>query len=607
MTTTHGRFGPHGSAADESADGPSDVVDTDPQAVLDSLGSGFDALFTHESAAEAGPVTSTRRPRGAHRLGSSADEPAPRGGDDAAATTQVGHQAEVVDPASDPGSAPDSDDRTDHDDPPAPPTNGGGRWRKPVLVGTAALVCVLTIGGGTFAAMSKTVTISIDGVPQNVSTLAGSVDGALDDAGVRIAEHDTLAPSPDAEITDGSQIVVQRGRLLTLTVDGASRQVWTTATTVEQALAEIGQDPASYQLSADRSRAIPLGGLQVAASTLRTVSVTGAAGSRKYRTTATTIGTFLAENKLTPAKNQRVSAALTAPVTDGAAITIRTLPTVKITTGKDAAKSVIVDGATVADALAAAKVTLGRDDSVAPAAKTPLQDGQKITVTRISFVTAVERQPIEQPADQTRDDDSQLVGTSTVVREGEPGVAEVTYKTKVTNGVKGQRQQIARRTVTEAVAQITAVGTKQPPPPAAPTPPPAAPEPRPAAPAPAPAPAPAAAPAPQPAPAPEPAPKPAPAPEAAPATEPAPAPAPSGASGVDWDAIARCESTNNWSINTGNGYYGGLQFDIGTWLSNGGGEYAPRADLATREQQIAIAERVYASRGLSPWVCGYAG
>ena len=72
---------------------------------------------------------------------------------------------------------------------------------------------------------------------------------------------------------------------------------------------------------------------------------------------------------------------------------------------------------------------------------------------------------------------------------------------------------------------------------------------------------------------------------------------------MNWDAIARCESTNNWSINTGNGYYGGLQFDIGTWLANGGGQYAPRADLATREQQIAVAETTHASRGMSPWAC----
>jgi len=81
----------------------------------------------------------------------------------------------------------------------------------------------------------------------------------------------------------------------------------------------------------------------------------------------------------------------------------------------------------------------------------------------------------------------------------------------------------------------------------------------------------------------------------------------SGSSGINWDGIAQCESTNNWSINTGNGYYGGLQFDNQTWASGGGTAYAPRADLATKEQQIAVAENVAASRGTQPWACGYAG
>ena len=59
--------------------------------------------------------------------------------------------------------------------------------------------------------------------------------------------------------------------------------------------------------------------------------------------------------------------------------------------------------------------------------------------------------------------------------------------------------------------------------------------------------------------------------------------------GAIWDAIAGCESGNNWAINTGNGYYGGVQFDQNTWERQGGLRYASRADLATREEQIAIA------------------
>jgi nucleoid-associated protein YgaU len=68
-----------------------------------------------------------------------------------------------------------------------------------------------------------------------------------------------------------------------------------------------------------------------------------------------------------------------------------------------------------------------------------------------------------------------------------------------------------------------------------------------------------------------------------------------------WDRLAKCESGGNWSINTGNGYYGGLQFSGGTWRSNGGGRFAPRADLATKAEQIAIAERLLDARGWAPW------
>lgn len=73
----------------------------------------------------------------------------------------------------------------------------------------------------------------------------------------------------------------------------------------------------------------------------------------------------------------------------------------------------------------------------------------------------------------------------------------------------------------------------------------------------------------------------------------------------EWDTVARCESGGNWAINTGNGYHGGLQFSPSTWRSNGGGEYAPAAYMATKEQQIAVAERVLAGQGKGAWpVCG---
>lgn len=76
--------------------------------------------------------------------------------------------------------------------------------------------------------------------------------------------------------------------------------------------------------------------------------------------------------------------------------------------------------------------------------------------------------------------------------------------------------------------------------------------------------------------------------------------APVAGAGV-WDQLAQCESGGNWSINTGNGYSGGLQFAPGTWTGNGGGAYAPTAAQATREQQIAVAENIRAKSGFNPW------
>jgi hypothetical protein len=79
----------------------------------------------------------------------------------------------------------------------------------------------------------------------------------------------------------------------------------------------------------------------------------------------------------------------------------------------------------------------------------------------------------------------------------------------------------------------------------------------------------------------------------------------SAATDGEWDQVARCESGGNWAINTGNGYQGGLQFTRGTWAAHGGGEFAPSANMASRDQQIAVAERVLATQGRSAWpACG---
>ena len=85
-------------------------------------------------------------------------------------------------------------------------------------------------------------------------------------------------------------------------------------------------------------------------------------------------------------------------------------------------------------------------------------------------------------------------------------------------------------------------------------------------------------------------------------------PAPASPGGVNWAAIAACESGGNWSASTGNGFYGGLQFTEQTWLGYGGGRYAPSASQATPAQQIAVAQKVLAGQGIGAWpVCGARG
>ncbi len=161
-------------------------------------------------------------------------------------------------------------------------------------------------------------------------------------------------------------------------------------------------------------------------------------------------------------------------------------------------------------------------------------------------------------------------GKVTVVSEGANGAATVTIRQKLTGTRVIAADVVASKVTKPAVNRVISIGTKK----ATPTP------------------------------------------AAAPKTSAAPSPkatekAESGAGlntarAAMWDRIAQCESTGNWSINNGNGYYGGLQFDIRTWLGAGGGDFAPRADLASRAEQITVANRVYAQRGPQPWGCRHA-
>jgi uncharacterized protein YabE (DUF348 family) len=371
-----------------------------------------------------------------------------------------------------------------------------GLRRKVLLVAAAATIGALAIGGGTAASLAKSVTITVDGEQRQVTTLAGSVEGALSSAGLQAGEHDVVAPAVDTQISDGSQIALERARLLTLTINGAEREIWTTADTLNDALVQLGQDPSALALSADRSREIPLDGLAVTADALRTISLS-------------------------------VAGAAAAPVQTA--------------------------GRTVADVLTEQKVVLSPTDTVTPALTDQVTDGLQIVVTDVAVTASTETVDIA-PTDQLTDDPNLNKGTTVVVAPGTPGKQEVVTEVTTTNGVETSRRELSRVTISEPTPNQVSVGTKS-------------------------------------------------------------TYEVRGSRvffndtefGVNWDGLAFCESTNNPNaVNNPAGYlstYGLFQFDLPTWQSVGG---SGNPGDASPEEQLVRAKLLYQSRGLEPWLCGYA-
>ncbi|KXT55700.1 MULTISPECIES: resuscitation-promoting factor [Gordonia] len=192
---------------------------------------------------------------------------------------------------------------------------------------------------------------------------------------------------------------------------------------------------------------------------------------------------------------------------------------------------------TVGDLLARAGKPLSPTDKVVPAAQTPVSKDMDIRVTRIKTEEKTLTEDVK-PPENTKDDDRLTRGTKKVEDPGTPGKADVKYSITTVNGKVVKKTKISEKVLVEPKAATVRVGTK----PGAPAVP----------------------------------------------------------YGV-WDRLAQCESTGNWAINSGNGFYGGIQFDQNTWDRWGGQEYAPRPDLATREEQIAIAEKTQAAQGWGAW------
>ncbi|GAA1138840.1 hypothetical protein GCM10009630_42310 [Kribbella jejuensis] len=372
--------------------------------------------------------------------------------------------------------------------------------RKSIIVAVGATAALAVAGGSVaYASKSKTVSISVDGQVRKVHTFGSTVADALKAEKVQVGAHDNVAPSLDSKLQDGQEIAVQYGRQLTVNADGTKKAYWTTADSVNEALADLGLRYDGAQLSTSRSAPLGRQGLELTVTTPKTVQI----------------------------------------VHLGKIVTIKSLAN------------------TVGQALTQAKIAWDADDRITPAAATPL----KLGVNKIGFVqvlqkTVTKTEAVAHGTDKT-ESATLLEGTTKTTTKGTDGSKTVTYLYTYLDGKLSTTKVVASKVVTQAVDEQVVVGTK---------------------------------------------PKPA---ETTTTTDTKPPATSTGGSGA-WDRIAACESGGNWAANTGNGYYGGLQFDHGTWAAYGGTAYANNANGASKAQQIAIAEKVKADRGgYGAWpVCG---
>jgi uncharacterized protein YabE (DUF348 family) len=347
-----------------------------------------------------------------------------------------------------------------------------------VLVALVTAV-ILALAGTTYgyAALSKSVTVSLDGQARDVTAMGGTVGDILESEGVEVGEHDLVAPALDEQVTDGTKINVRFGRPLELNVDGTSQTHWVTSTDVAAALGEIGQRFLGAELSTSRGAGIDREGMTLEVITPKTL-------------------------KVSVAGKKPVTRELTA--------------------------------LTAEDALKELGVKVEKRDLVRPGPRTTLQDGDKVVFTDIKVVEKrVKREALDFGTVE-REDGSMLEGETETVRSGVDGVRDVSYRLTYRNGTLVATKVLRQDVLRQPVDAIVKVGTK----------------------------------------------------EAVTANF--------ASGGTVWDRLAQCESGGNWAINTGNGYYGGLQFSLSTWRGYGGPGYPHQQ---SRETQIAIAEKVRAATG----------
>lgn len=329
-------------------------------------------------------------------------------------------------------------------------------------------------------------------------------------------------------------------RKVTLSVDGREHTVRTFGDDVRSVLSDQGIKLTSRDAVVPSPESPVHDGTRISVRYSRPLDVSVDGAEHTYWTTATKVETALDQLGIRYA-GAALSASRGATIDrEGMALQITTPKTVTVKLGDTKAHKVVLAAEDVRDLLDELGASYDGNDVVEPGLETPVVDGLRIVLTRVKVEKVdVAGEKVAAPVVE-RDDSSLYEGDRETVRAGTPGLRDVTYRVVYRNGEEVRRTVLTASVLRAPVPTIVKVGTK-------------------------------------------------------------PAPVASG-SGA-WDRIAQCESGGNWHANTGNGYYGGLQFSLGTWRAYGG---PSRPDLVSREQQIAIAEKVRAaSGGYGAWpVCG---
>ncbi|WP_440165422.1 transglycosylase family protein [Arthrobacter sp. SAFR-044] len=352
---------------------------------------------------------------------------------------------------------------------------------------------------------------------------------------------------------------VGNNKTITLNVDGKASSVQSFGGTVEQVVKSANLDLKPGDRVSPSLDATVQNGTVININQAKEVKVSLDGAEKTVNTTAQDVEDLVTE--LGVASASSVSAPKDATLSlAGSYVSISTPKTVSIVAdGK--VDTATTTAPTVGKVLEDSGVTLGANDRTSQPANANVVNNMVIKVSRVDTgQTAVTSEDV--PFDTvTAESADMLKGEKEVTQAGAAGKIERTFKLVLVDGREASRTLVSENVAVQPVTEKVTVGTKA---------------------------------------------KPAPQAAAAPAGANSGAAAPAMMNEAMWDKIAQCESTGNWSINSGNGYYGGLQFDVQTWIGAGGGAYAPNASLATKAQQIDIANRVYAQRGLSPWGCGWA-